>query len=115
MFSSSAVRCCGANDRQSGPLPEAAHVTCARSALARRTRRLSVLTRQGIRQRRKRWSGTMSPAKAKKSVGVIGLGIMGGSFARNLIKAGWHVTGFDIDVTKRKELGKAGAEIVRSA
>jgi L-threonate 2-dehydrogenase len=57
----------------------------------------------------------MSPAKAKKAVGVIGLGIMGGSFARNLIKAGWHVTGFDVDATKRKELGKAGAGIMRNA
>jgi len=57
----------------------------------------------------------MSPAKAKKTVGVIGLGIMGGSFARNLLKAGWHVIGFDIDASKRKELGKAGAEIMRDA
>jgi L-threonate 2-dehydrogenase len=57
----------------------------------------------------------MSPAIANKKVGVIGLGIMGGSFARNLIKAGWYVIGFDIDATKRKELGKAGAEIVRNA
>jgi len=57
----------------------------------------------------------MSPANTKKSVGVIGLGIMGGSFSRNLIKAGWRVVGFDIDAAKRKELGKAGAEIARSA
>src|SRR6185369_4781709 len=57
----------------------------------------------------------MSPAKSKKSVGVIGLGIMGGSFSRNLINAGWRVVGFDIDAAKRKELGKAGAEIARSA
>ena len=28
---------------------------------------------------------------------MIGLGIMGGSFARNLVKAGWRVVGFDID------------------
>ena len=59
--------------------------------------------------------GTMSPAKAKKAVGVIGLGIMGGAFARNLIKAGWHVTGFDIDASKRRELGKAGVGMVRDA
>ncbi len=57
----------------------------------------------------------LSPAKAMKSVGVIGLGIMGGSFTRNLIKAGWRVIGFDVDPKKQKELTKAGAWIVRSA
>ena len=54
----------------------------------------------------------MSPAKTKKTVGVIGLGIMGGSFSRNLVAAGWRVVGFDIDAGKRKELAKAGVEIV---
>ena len=57
----------------------------------------------------------MSPAKSKKTVGVIGLGIMGGSFSRNLVAAGWRVVGFDIDAAKRKELAKAGVEIVGSA
>ena len=57
----------------------------------------------------------MSPVKAKKSVGVIGLGIMGGSFGRNLIKAGWRVTGFDIDAAKQTELRKAGVEVARNA
>ena len=61
----------------------------------------------------------MSPAKkksnAKKTVGVIGLGIMGGSFSRNLLKAGWRVVGFDTDAGKRRELARAGAEIAGSA
>jgi putative dehydrogenase len=57
----------------------------------------------------------MSAAKAKKTVGVIGLGIMGGSFARNLVAAGWRVVGFDIDAARRKELAKAGVEIARDA
>ena len=57
----------------------------------------------------------MSPAKAKKTVGVIGLGIMGGSFTRNLIKAEWRVVGFDVDPKKQRELTKAGAWIVRNA
>jgi len=58
----------------------------------------------------------MSPAKAnkKKAVGIIGLGIMGGSFARNLIAAGWRVVGYDIDAARRKELAKAGVEIARN-
>jgi putative dehydrogenase len=57
----------------------------------------------------------MKPAKAKKIVGVIGLGIMGGSFSRNLVANGWRVVGFDVDPAKRKELAKAGVEIVRNA
>ena len=57
----------------------------------------------------------MSAAKAKKAIGVIGLGIMGGSFSRNLIKSDWRVVGFDVDPKKQKELTKAGAWIVRSA
>jgi len=57
----------------------------------------------------------MSPAKSKNTVGVIGLGIMGGSFARNLADRGWRVIGFDIDAAKRKELARAGVEIARDA
>jgi 3-hydroxyisobutyrate dehydrogenase-like beta-hydroxyacid dehydrogenase len=54
----------------------------------------------------------MSP-KASKTIGVIGLGIMGGSFSRNLLKSGWRVVGFDVDPGKRRELSKAGVEIAR--
>ncbi len=57
----------------------------------------------------------MSLAKSNKTVGVIGLGIMGGSFARNLLAAGWRVVGFDVDAGKRKELAKAGIEIAGDA
>ncbi len=57
----------------------------------------------------------MSAAKTKKTVGVIGLGIMGGAFARNLIKSGWRVIGFDISAAKCKELARAGVEIAPSA
>ena len=58
----------------------------------------------------------MSPAKAnkKKAVGIIGLGIMGGAFARNLIASGWRVVGYDTDAARRKELAKAGVEIARN-
>ena len=40
---------------------------------------------------------------ADKTVGVIGLGIMGGAIARNLTERGWHVIGFDIDAGARAE------------
>ena len=39
-----------------------------------------------------------------KSVGIIGLGIMGGAIAGNLIERGWHVVGFDIDPARCAEL-----------
>jgi len=57
----------------------------------------------------------MSPKKSNKTVGVIGLGIMGGSFSRNLRAAGWRVIGFDVDAGKRRELARAGVEIVGGA
>ena len=36
--------------------------------------------------------------KSKGTVGVIGLGIMGGAFAKNLAEAGWRVIGYDISL-----------------
>jgi L-threonate 2-dehydrogenase len=46
-----------------------------------------------------------------KTVGIIGLGIMGGAIARNLVERGWHVIGFDIDAARRSELAAANVEI----
>src|ERR1700726_626434 len=46
-----------------------------------------------------------------KIVGIIGLGIMGGAIPRNLVDRGWRVIGFDIDATRRAELGLAGVTI----
>jgi len=48
---------------------------------------------------------------AKGRVGVVGLGIMGGAFAQNLVKSGWHVLGYDIDPARRRALARAGVEI----
>jgi len=53
--------------------------------------------------------------KNKGTVGVIGLGIMGGAFAKNLAAAGWRVVGFDISAKARKAAERAGVEIARSA
>jgi len=52
---------------------------------------------------------------AKGKVGIVGLGIMGGAFAQNLVKAGWHVVGYDIDPARRRTLAKAGVGIAKDA
>ncbi len=49
-----------------------------------------------------------------KVVGVIGLGIMGGAMARNLVADGWRVLGFDTDPARRAELAAAGVEAAAS-
>ncbi len=55
-------------------------------------------------------------AKNKKgSVGVVGLGIMGGAFAENLHAAGWRVIGYDIAPARRRALGRIGVEIAADA
>src|SRR4051812_26284151 len=46
-----------------------------------------------------------------KTVGIVGLGIMGGAIARNLLERGWAVIGSDIDLAKRAELASAGVAI----
>ena len=53
--------------------------------------------------------------KNKGTVGVIGLGIMGGAFAKNLAKSGWHVVGYDISVAQRRQAQRAGVEIAANA
>jgi len=53
----------------------------------------------------------MSARKRKGTVGVVGLGIMGGSFAKNLVEDGWRVVGFDLDAGRRKALARVGVEI----
>src|SRR4051795_6645569 len=50
---------------------------------------------------------------AKGKVGVVGLGIMGGAFAHNLVAAGWRVYGYDIDPARRRALARAGVEIAQ--
>ena len=50
-----------------------------------------------------------------KTVGIIGLGIMGGAIARNLVERGWRVIGFDTDIAKRAELAAAKIIIAKDA
>ena len=47
-----------------------------------------------------------------RSVGIIGLGIMGGAIARNLVERGWTVVGFDTEPARRSELALAGVTIL---
>jgi 3-hydroxyisobutyrate dehydrogenase-like beta-hydroxyacid dehydrogenase len=55
-------------------------------------------------------------ASGKKGVvGIVGLGIMGGSFACNLVAAGWRVIGFDIAPERRRAMARAGVEIAADA
>jgi putative dehydrogenase len=53
--------------------------------------------------------------KNKGTVGVIGLGIMGGAFASNLAAAGWRVVGYDLSAARRREAQRAGVEIAAGA
>jgi 3-hydroxyisobutyrate dehydrogenase-like beta-hydroxyacid dehydrogenase len=50
-----------------------------------------------------------------KRIGIIGLGIMGGAFARNLKGSGWSVVGYDIEAQRNAEAKAAGVEIAHSA
>jgi 3-hydroxyisobutyrate dehydrogenase/glyoxylate/succinic semialdehyde reductase len=52
------------------------------------------------------------PTGMDRTVGIVGLGIMGGAIARNLVERGWRVVGYDIDADRRTELGLGGIEIV---
>src|SRR5262245_13098055 len=57
----------------------------------------------------------MAARKTKGTVGVVGLGIMGGAFAKNLAAAGWRVVGYDTSPARCSEAKHAGVEIVRNA
>ncbi len=57
----------------------------------------------------------MAAKKTKGTVGVIGLGIMGGAFAKNLARGGWRVVGYDISAARRREAQRAGVKIASSA
>lgn len=50
-----------------------------------------------------------------KLVGIVGLGIMGGAIARNLVERGWQVTGYDIDASRRAEMAQANVTIATDA
>jgi 3-hydroxyisobutyrate dehydrogenase-like beta-hydroxyacid dehydrogenase len=49
-----------------------------------------------------------------KTVGVVGLGIMGGAMSASLVRDGFDVFGFDLDPDKNAELTKAGGTVLGS-
>jgi 3-hydroxyisobutyrate dehydrogenase-like beta-hydroxyacid dehydrogenase len=59
--------------------------------------------------------GDSMAAKRKGTVGIVGLGIMGGAFAKNLAAGAWRVVGFDTDAARRKAAARNGATVVDSA
>lgn len=46
-----------------------------------------------------------------RSVGIIGLGIMGGAIAANLAERGWRVVGHDIDAARCREAAAIGVTV----
>ena len=48
------------------------------------------------------------------TIGVIGLGIMGAAYARNLMGKGFKVIGFDVDTAKIKTLQAEGLQAATS-
>jgi 3-hydroxyisobutyrate dehydrogenase-like beta-hydroxyacid dehydrogenase len=52
---------------------------------------------------------------SKGTIGIVGLGIMGGAIAKNLSAASWQVIGFDIAKERCAEAKAAGVEIADSA
>ncbi len=50
-----------------------------------------------------------------RTVGMIGLGIMGGAIARNLVERGWRVIGFDTDAARCAELAHDNVAIADDA
>jgi 3-hydroxyisobutyrate dehydrogenase-like beta-hydroxyacid dehydrogenase len=49
-----------------------------------------------------------------RNIAVVGLGIMGGAIARNLIAAGFTVGGFDVDNGRAEEASATGVAVTRS-
>jgi putative dehydrogenase len=50
-----------------------------------------------------------------KTVGIVGLGIMGGAIARNLVDRGWRIIGYDIDAARRAEFVQANVIVAGNA
>ena len=56
----------------------------------------------------------MTRIRSSKTVGIVGLGIMGGAFAKHLLNARFEVIGYDVLTSKRAALRKLGGMPVAS-
>lgn len=52
--------------------------------------------------------------RSKGTVGQVGLGIMGGAFARHLLEAGFNVVGYDVAPAARRALTRLGGRAAES-
>src|SRR5262245_41756731 len=55
------------------------------------------------------------PKIMKSTIGVIGLGIMGSSIARHMVRAGYQVVGYDVRPARLSELKAAGGVAAASS
>src|SRR5712691_9453584 len=53
-------------------------------------------------------------AEKRKTVGIIGLGIMGSAMSKNLLEAGFAVHGYDISASAAAAFTKAGGRAMKS-
>jgi putative dehydrogenase len=56
----------------------------------------------------------MADSSNERSVGMIGLGIMGSAMAVNLMRAGYRVVGYDVLPMRRRDHRRAGGEVAPS-
>jgi len=54
----------------------------------------------------------MSSSERKDAVGFVGLGVMGGAMAANLLKSDFHLFVHDIDPAKNERFAELGATVV---
>jgi 3-hydroxyisobutyrate dehydrogenase-like beta-hydroxyacid dehydrogenase len=52
--------------------------------------------------------------RKKGTVGIVGMGIMGGAFARNLVDSGRRVIGYDLDPKARRAMARTGVVVTES-
>ena len=57
------------------------------------------------------WEGTLSSNTRENTVGFVGLGMMGGPMAANILKAGHPLVAYDIDREKNERVAALGAQI----
>ena len=49
-----------------------------------------------------------------EKIGIIGMGLMGQAFIKNLLEAGFMIQGYDVDPKRMDQLKKQGGTLSRS-